>query len=132
MKCKGCPVKLPAFIIAVLAVAGILICEQPVRAQTVPAISNVCPNGAVQFQSSAMLTFTTGSSIAIASSAIAVQLTGTTLLGSTFATTSTTANDLTVTGTSTNQNVSAPLTGNMIYTAVIQVSTLRFYRITTQ
>ena len=121
MKIKKCFPKFQTFIITVLAVIGILVCGQSARAQ-VPSISNVSPNGAVQFQPSAALTFNASSSAGIATSAISVQLTGTSLPGQTFVTTLTIANGLIVGGTSTSRNISAPLTNNTVYTAVIQVT----------
>lgn len=52
MKCRL--VQFSIFIIAVLSAAGILSLGPPARAQVVPVISNVSPNGAVQFQPSAI------------------------------------------------------------------------------
>src|ERR1035438_9675677 len=121
MKIKSCFPKFQTFIIMVLAVIGILGCGQSARAQ-VPSISNVSPNGAVQFQPSAALTFNASSSAGIATSAISVQLTGTSLPGQTFLTTLAIANGLIVGGPSTSRNISAPLTNNAVYTAVIQVT----------
>src|ERR1017187_6543928 len=105
MKIKSCFPKFQTFIITVLAVSGILVCGQSARAQ-VPSISNVSPNGAVQFQPSAALTFNASSSAGIATSAISVQLTGKSLPGHAFVATLTIANGLIVGGTSTGRNVS--------------------------
>ncbi len=69
-----------------------------------------------------MLTFTATSSVGIASSAISVQLTGTTLPGAVYNATLTSASGLTITGTPISQTVSIPLASNMVYTAVIQVT----------
>ncbi|MGC9944695.1 MAG: carbohydrate-binding protein, partial [Verrucomicrobiota bacterium] len=91
-------------------------------AQALPLISNIHPSGAVQFQPSASLTFTVSSSVGVAPSAITVQLIGATLPGPVFAENLTTANGLVVTGTSTSESVSAPLTSNLVYTATIQVT----------
>src|SRR6202034_1242374 len=120
MYIKHYPIQFKAFIIVVLTSVGILFCGP--SAQAVPVISNISPNGAVQFQPSAALTFTASSSAGIAPSAISVQLTGTSLPGQTFVTTLTSANGLIVTGTSTSRTVSAPLSSNMVYTAVIQAT----------
>ena len=106
----------------VLAVAINLTCAQSVKAQAVPVISNVQPNGTLQFQPAAALTFNASSSAGIDPSGISVQLTGTSLPGQTFADTHfTTANGLIVSGTSTSRTVSAPLNSNTVYTAVINV-----------
>ena len=121
MKIKSCTPKFPAFIITVLAVADILTCGQSAWAQ-LPVISNVSPSGAVQFQPSVALTFTASSSAGIAPSAIFVQLTGTSLPGQTFVTTISTANGLIVGGTSNSRTVSAPLSSNLVYAAIIQVT----------
>jgi regulation of enolase protein 1 (concanavalin A-like superfamily) len=102
--------------------ACIMFCGQVAQAQAVPVINNISPNGAHQFQPSSTLSFTANSSVGIATSAISVQLTGTTLSGQMFNMTLTTANGLTVTGTSTSWSVSASLTSNVVYTAVIQVT----------
>ena len=122
MKAKTSPVAFKEIVALVLALFSILYGGESARAQALPVISNVYPNGALQFQSSATLNFTASSPVGIAPSAITVQLTGTTLPGATFTTTLTSANGLTVTGTSGSENVSAPLTSNMIYTAVIQAT----------
>ncbi|MEJ0090950.1 MAG: lamin tail domain-containing protein [Limisphaerales bacterium] len=103
--------------------AGILFCNQSAQAQ-VPVISNVSPNGAVQFQPSVALTFTASSASGIDPSGISVQLIGTSLPGQTFATTLTTVNGLIVGGTSTSRTVSAPLSSNIVYTAIINVTGL--------
>ncbi len=119
MNIKVFPAKFSPFLMAVLAVAGIFSSEQRVRA--VPVISNVFPNGAVQFQPSAALTFNVTSSAGIDPGGISVQLTGRSLPGQTLVTTLTTANGLIVGGTSTSRTVSAPLNSNMVYTAGITV-----------
>ncbi|HEV2694152.1 MAG TPA: lamin tail domain-containing protein [Verrucomicrobiae bacterium] len=91
------------------------------RAQTVPVISNVYPNGAVQFQPSAALTFNAISSAGINPAGISVQLAGTSLPGQTFVTNLTMANGLIVSGTPTSRTVTAPLNSNTVYTATISV-----------
>jgi regulation of enolase protein 1 (concanavalin A-like superfamily) len=105
-----------------LAFACIMLCCQTVQAQTVPVVDNISPNGNYQFQPSNTLSFTVNSSVGIAPSAITVQLTGTTLSGQTLNVNLTTANGLIVAGTSTSRSVSAPLTSNMVYQAVIQAT----------
>ena len=89
-----------------------------------PAISGIYPNGTNMFQPSSALTFTASSpaGVTINPAGISVKLTVQTLLGQTTVTNITTANGLVVTGTSTSRNVSAPLTTNLIYTAVISVT----------
>jgi len=79
--------------------------------------ANVYPDGTVQFQPSAALTFSASSSAAIASTAVSVQLTGTSLPGQTFVTTLTIANGLVFGGAPTSRTFSVPLSSNMVYTA---------------
>ena len=110
-----------SYLLVVLAVAINLTCGQSAKAQVVPVISNVYPNGTLQFQPAVALTFNASSSAGIDPSGISVQLTGTSLPGQTFATTFTTANGLIVSGTSTSRTVNAPLNSNMVYTAIINV-----------
>ena len=121
MRIKTSPSRLKVPIIVILAVGINLACGLSGRAQTVPVISNVYPNGAVQFQPSAALTFNAISSAGINPGGISVQLTGTSLPGQTLVTTLTTANGLIVSGTSTSRTVTAPLNSNMVYTATISV-----------
>ncbi len=111
-----------SFVVAVLVLAGILAGGQPAQAQSTPVINILYPNGTSLFQPSPTLTFTASSSVGIAPSAITVQLTGATLAGAVATEYLTSANGLTVTGTATSPSVSAPLTSNMVYTAVIQVT----------
>ncbi|MDB6067591.1 MAG: hypothetical protein JWR26_3799 [Pedosphaera sp.] len=86
-------------------------------------ITNVYPDGAYQFQATNQLSFNASSSVSInPASDVTVNLAGTNLLGVGSVASLTTANGLTVTGNSTNINVTAPLTSNMVYTAFIQVS----------
>ena len=122
MKIKNCAALLRVSLFKTLTMFGLLLGGQSAWSQAVPVISSIYPDGTVQFQPSAALTFTAASSAGIAPSAISVQLTGTSLPGQTFATTLTTANGLIVTGTPTSRNVSAPLASNQVYTAVIQVT----------
>ncbi len=113
-----------SYLLVVLAVAINLTCGQSAKAQVVPVISNVYPNGTLQFQPATALTFNASASAGIDPSGISVQLTGTSLPGQTFAITFTTANGLIVSGTSTSRTVSAPLNSNMVYTAIINVTGL--------
>src|ERR1035437_4432453 len=95
------------------------------RANTnLPAISGIYPNGTNIFQPASVLTFTATSpaGVTINPAGISVKLTIQNLLGQTTVTNITTANGLVVTGTATSRNVSAPLTTNLIYTAVISVT----------
>lgn len=89
-----------------------------------PTISGIYPNGTNMFQPASALTFTATSAagVTINSAGISVKLTILNLLGQTTVTNITTANGLVVTGTATSRNVSAPLTTNLIYTAVISVT----------
>lgn len=84
-------------------------------------ITNIYPDGSVQFQPAPALTFTTTSSNGIDPSGILVRLSGTTLLGVSFVSNLTATAGLTVGGTATNRTVSAPLLTNTAYTAFIQV-----------
>ena len=89
---------------------------------TSTSLANMYPDGTVQFQPASALTFTANNTNGIDPANISVQLNGTNLLGQGFATNYTTANGLIVTGTSTSQNVSAPLSSNLTYTAFIQIT----------
>ena len=89
---------------------------------TSTSLANLYPDGKVQFQPASALTFTANNTNGIDPANISVQLNGTNLLGQGFATTYTTANGLVVTGTPTSQNVSAPLSSNLTYTAFIQIT----------
>ena len=84
-------------------------------------ITNIYPDGSVQFQSSPALTFTAISSNGIDPTGILVKLSGTSLLGVSSASNLTSTTGLTIGGTSTNRTVSAPLAANTAYTAFIQV-----------
>ncbi len=101
-----------------LWVAGcVFLANEIVQAQS---ISNVSPDGSHLFQPSTTLSFIAASPAGVAN--ITVQLTGTSLPGVTTVTTLTSASGLNLTGTITSRNVSAPLTSNMVYTAVIQMT----------
>jgi hypothetical protein len=84
-------------------------------------IGDVYPDGLYQFESAPALSFMTYSPNGINSSGISVALTQTNLLGQGRAMTYTTANGLTVSGT-TALSVTAPLVTNMMYNATIQVT----------
>jgi hypothetical protein len=93
------------------------------EAATTVTITNVYPDGAFQFEATNQLAFTATSSVGIGASDVTVQLTGTNLLsGQGSVTNLTAANGLTITGSSTDVTVTAPLTSNTIYTAFIQVN----------
>jgi hypothetical protein len=89
-----------------------------------PAILNLYPNGTNMFQPSPTLSFTASSpsGVTINTNSIKVQLTVSNLLGQGFVTNLTATNGLTITGTITNRSVSAVLSSNDIYTAVISVT----------
>ncbi len=80
------------------------------------------PNGAYQFQPSSALTFQADSANGINTSGITVQLSGTNLLGQSYVSNYTSANGLTIGGSSTARTVSAPLVTNAVYKAVIKVT----------
>ncbi len=85
-------------------------------------IGDVYPDGAHQFEPSGALSFMAFSSNGINPGGVTVQLSGTNLLGQTYANTYTAANGLTVIGTATTKSVNAPLATNGLYTATIQVT----------
>lgn len=90
---------------------------------TLPVISGTFPNGQYQFQNSGSFSFNAESSAGFNDTGISVLITGTNLVGQGFTTNYTSANGLIFSGSSTNLNVSLPLSGNMVYTAVITVTT---------
>jgi regulation of enolase protein 1 (concanavalin A-like superfamily) len=122
MKKNNCPAPIKKLIVPSLVIVGFLSGCLTASAQTVPAISGISPNGNVQFQSAAVLSFNASSSTTIDPSGISVQLTGTLLTGQSIATTYTTANGLNVSGSTTSRTVSAPLASNVTYTAVMNVT----------
>jgi len=89
-----------------------------------PSISGIYPNGTNMFQPATALTFTASSAsgATINPTGISVKFTIQTLLGQTVVTNITTANGLVVTGPPSNRSVSAPITTNLIYNAVISVT----------
>ncbi|MGH7975162.1 MAG: hypothetical protein ACREC8_00725, partial [Limisphaerales bacterium] len=103
-----------------MAVVCLMLFGNATQAQV--AITGIFPNGAYQFQATNALSFTASSSAGINPANITIQLTGTSLPGQSFASNLTGVNGLTVTGASTSRSVSAPLTSNTVYTAVIQVT----------
>ncbi len=95
---------------------------QPAEVSTV-TITNVYPDGTLQFQATNLLSFDASSPVAIdPANDVSVQLAGTNLFGQGSVASLTTANGLAVAGTSTDVHVMAPLASNMVYTALIQVS----------
>ena len=88
-----------------------------------PSVSGVYPNGTNMFQPSPTLSFTASSptGVTINSNGIRVQLTVTTITRS-FVTNITATNGLTITGSSSNKNVSLSLITNASYVAVISVT----------
>jgi len=92
-------------------------------AQAQTTIANIYPDGKYQFEPSPTLSFTAASSAGINPTNITVQLTITSLqTGNSFINVLTSANGLTVGGTLTNPSVSAPLSSNTLYVAVIKVT----------
>jgi len=86
-----------------------------------PAISGVSPNG--PFQPASVFTFTASSpqGFTINPAGISVKLTVQNILGQSYVTNLTSTNGLTITGTATNRSVSASISTNFTYTAVISV-----------
>jgi hypothetical protein len=85
-----------------------------------PTIGNVYPNGTNMFQPSAALTFSASSSAAVTN--VTVALTGTSLYtGQSILKQLTQAYGLTLSGPSTALTVSANLSSNTVYSAVIQI-----------
>jgi len=108
------------FLTITLLAAASLLFTNSLKAQT--TIANVYPDGNYQFEPSPSLTFTAASAAGINPTNITVQLTITSLqTGNSFINVLTTANGLTVGGTPTNPSVSAPLSSNTLYVAVIKV-----------
>ncbi|HEY2081759.1 MAG TPA: hypothetical protein VGI88_03160, partial [Verrucomicrobiae bacterium] len=111
---KKTPRSLLKNFLALGGAACILLCGSLVQAQS--TISAVYPNGTNMFQPSTTLSFTASSPAGVTN--VTVQLTVKNLYsGQSFIKNPT----LTITGPSTAENVSAALTGNTLYTAVIQV-----------
>ena len=85
-------------------------------------VGDIYPNGAYQFQVSSAFTFQAESANGINTSGITVQLSGTNLLGQSYVSNYTSANGLTIGGSSTARTVSAPLSANTIYSAIVTVT----------
>jgi hypothetical protein len=83
-----------------------------------PTLVSIYPDGSVQFQPTNVLAFNLSSRAGI--TRLSVQLSITNLVGTGTTQVLTNGNGLTVTGSATNLSASAPLTSNMLYTAVIQ------------
>ncbi len=84
-------------------------------------ITNIYPDGTVQFQMTNELTFNITSSLGVSTSDITVQLASTNLAGVGSSHLLSDGNGMTVTGPATNKSVSIPLASNLVYTAFIQV-----------
>ncbi len=85
-------------------------------------LTNIYPDGVSQFEQTNTFVFTANSPLGIASGNIVVQLTGTNLIGQGSSVILTAGNGLTVTGVSTNWNVSFSLATNTMYSAFIQTA----------
>ncbi len=98
----------------------------PTNASTAVAatvITNLYPDGAVQFQPSTTLSFTASTPNGLTPDGVEILLTGTNLVGTGSVKDLTAGNGLTVTSLSpTSCNVSAPLASNTTYTAFIQIT----------
>jgi hypothetical protein len=94
----------------------------PIQVSTV-TITNVYPDGLVQFEYTNTLSFNATSTVAInPPTDVSVQLAGTNLFGAGSVSLLTTANGLSYTGNSTNITVTCALTSNMVYTTLIIVN----------
>jgi len=110
--------KVLALVTVTLITAGILLCDSAAQAQS--SITGVYPNGTNMFQPSSTLSFTASSPAGVTN--VTVQLTVTNLYtGQSFLRNLTASSGLTITGSSTSETVSAVLTSNTIYSAVIQI-----------
>ena len=83
-------------------------------------ITNIYPNGNYQFQATNKLAFTVTSSASITNITLSLQTTP--LGGATFLKVYSIGNGLTITGTSTSNKVSVPLSSNTVYSATVSVS----------
>jgi len=91
-------------------------------AQAAPVISGLYPNGAYKFQASSTLSFTASSTVAITNVTLqlsASQLTGG---GTIIRNLSSIGGGLTISGPATGETVSAGLSSNRVYTAVINIT----------
>jgi hypothetical protein len=91
----------------------------PTVAVSTVTITNVSPDGSVQFQASNSLSFVVSSPVAIDLSSVGVQLTTSTMFGSNSTSLLSIGSGLSYTGDSTNITVTTPLTTNVVYTALI-------------
>ncbi len=111
--------KLSMSILAGAVAACLMLCSGKAQAQ--PVIGIGFPNGAYQFQATNSLFFTVSSTVGIGN--VSVSLTGTNLLTKkTSIAVYTTAKGLTISGTSTSQSISAPLSSNTLYGVTIQAT----------
>lgn len=85
-----------------------------------PTISSFSPDGSHLFQTAPALTFSVQSATGVTN--VSVVLTVTSLNGVSYLRNLSTGNGLTITGPSTNQTVSAPLSTNYNYTATVQAT----------
>lgn len=111
-----------ALLAAGVTAVAVLLCGNV--AQALPAFGSVSPSGAVQFQGVAsgsnVLSFTVTSSSGI--TGVTVTLTGTTLPGIVTTNFLTPSSGLTVSGTKTDETITAPLSKDTLYSAVISAS----------
>lgn len=91
----------------------------PVIVPSTVTITNVSPDGSVQFQASNSLSFVVSSPVAINLSSVGVQLTTSTLFGSNSTALLGIGSGLSYTGNSTNITVTTPLNTNVVYSALI-------------
>jgi hypothetical protein len=96
-----------------------MLCGSAAHAQSV--IANIYPNGNYQFQPSSTLSFTASSAAGITNVSLQLNVTNLTT-GQSFVKNLSLANGLSVTGPATSLNVSAALTSNTIYGAVIHIT----------
>jgi len=110
-------IKLPSSIMAGI-VAGLMLSGGAAQAQS--SIANIYPNGTNMFQPASALTFSASSPVGVTN--VTVGLTITSLqTGQSFLKNLTLANGLATNGPATDLNVSAALTSNTLYSAVIQI-----------
>src|ERR1700753_812939 len=113
--------KFRSFFFLLLATVSTFAFGHLARAQA-PTISGITPSGALQFQPTNLLSFTAGSARGVEAPGGSGQLTGTTWSGQSSVITLTTANGLVLGGMVTSRTITAPLSSNMVYTAVINVT----------
>jgi len=83
------------------------------------SFTNATPDGSVQFQPSNSFSITISSPVTLDLSSVAVQLGVTTLFGTNSTSLLTIGGGLSYTGNATNITVTAPLTSNMVYSALV-------------